>query len=286
MIEYLQKNPNIAISIFSLITSIFALSFSQKTAKLNSYNQKGCYNIFLIPRGFFAKLMKKYDFTVKIYNSVTSKVIPFDYKLVISPKIGGIYEAQMFSTFDDESSLGINKTLPNILTKKAKHSLSKEYAYKSVTSFSSTPLYSYFSVSGKFGENTCKCERKLNRYHFYIQITDYCNNIEIWYISFWLLLSSIKDEQKSWRKCNYDTGYAYYIFDDINIVSPRDIPKNLNRANNFKKCLEEIEGKEENSLESITLIKDGFDTMNRDLQLLEMKEYIAFLKNLSDKKLK
>ncbi len=117
MIEYLQKNPNIAISIFSLITSIFALSFSQKTAKLNSYNQKGCYNIFLIPRGFFAKLMKSMTYC-KIYNSVTSKVIPFDYKLVISPKIGGIYEAQMFSTFDDESSLGINKTLPNILTKK------------------------------------------------------------------------------------------------------------------------------------------------------------------------
>ncbi len=65
MIEYLQKNPNIAISIFSLIISIFALSFSQKTAKLNSYNQKGCYNIFFMPRGFRAKLMKRYDFTVK-----------------------------------------------------------------------------------------------------------------------------------------------------------------------------------------------------------------------------
>lgn len=286
MIEYLQKNPNIATSVFSLIISIFALSFSRKTAKLNSYNQKGCYNIFFIPRGLFANLMKRYDFTVKIYNSVTSKVIPFDYNLVISPKIGGIYEAQMFSTFDDESSLGINKTLPNILTEKVKHSLYKEYAYKSVTSFSSTPLYPYFSASGKFDENTCKCERQLNRYHFYIQITDYCNNIEIWYISFSLLLSNIKDDKKSWRKCNYDTGYSYYTFNDINIISPRDIPKNLNRANNFKKCLEEIEGKEENSLDSTTLIKDGFDTMNRDLQLFEMKKYIAFLKNLSDEKLK
>ncbi|WP_255763350.1 hypothetical protein [Clostridium butyricum] len=230
--------------------------------------------------------MKKYNFTVKISNSAYSKVIPFEHELIITPKIGGIYEAQMFSAFDDELSLGVNKTLPNIVPKKEKHSLSKEYAYKSVTSFSSTPLYPYFSVSGKFGENACKCEKKLNRYHFYIQIADYCNNIEIWYISFSLLLSNLEDEQKSWRKCSYDTGYAYYTFDDINIVSPRDIPKNLNRSNRFKKCLEEIEGKEENSLDSSTLIKDGFDTMNQNLQLFEMKEYIAFLKNLSDEKLR
>lgn len=286
MIEYLQKNPNIAISIFSLIISIFAIAFSQKTAKLNSYNQKGCYNIFFIPRGIFAKLMKRYSFTVKIYNSVDSNVIPFDYRLVINPSIGGVYGAQMFSTFEDESSLGINKTFPNIITEKLKYSLSKKYAFKSVTYFSSTPLHPYFSASGKFSEDTCTCERKLNRYHFYIQITDYCNNTEIWYISFSLLLSNVKDEQKSWRKCNYDTGYTYYNFDDINIVSPMDIPKNLNRANNFKKCLEEIEGKEENSLDSTTLIKHGFDTINYDLQLFEMKEYIAFLKKLSDEKLK
>ncbi|EDT76213.1 hypothetical protein [Clostridium butyricum] len=176
MIEYLQKN---VISIFSLIISIFVLLFSRKTAKLNSYNQKGCYNIFFIPLGFFAKLMKKYNFTVKIYNSAYSKVIPFEHELIITPKIGGIYEAQMFSAFDDELSLGVKKTLLNILPKKEKHSLFKEYAYKSVTLFSSTPLYPYFSVSGKFGENACKCEKKLNLYHFYIQITDYCNNIEI-----------------------------------------------------------------------------------------------------------
>ncbi len=286
MIEYLQKNPNIAISIFSLIISIFALSFSQKTAKLNSYNQKGCYDLLLIRRGFLAKLMKRYDFTVKIYNSVTSDVIPFDYRLVISPNMGGVYRAQMFSTFDDELSLGISKTLPKILTSKIKHSLSKKYAYKSVTYFSSTPLYSYFSASGKFDKNTCTWERKLNRYHFYMEITDYCNNTEIWYMSFSLLLSNSKDERKSWCKCNYDTGYAYCTFDDINIVSPRDIPKNLNRANNFKKSLEEIEGKEENSLDSTTLIKHGFNTINRDLQLFEMKEYIAFLKNLNAEKLK
>ncbi len=192
----------------------------------------------------------------------------------------------MFSTFDDESSLGISKTLSNIVTEKVKHSLTKKYAYKSVTYFSSTPLYPYFSANGKFDENTRTCERKLNRYHFYIQITDYCNNSEIWYITFSLLLSNVKDEQKSWRKCKYDTGYIYYNFDDINIVSPIDISKNLNRVNNFKKCLEEIEGKEENSLDSTSLMKHGSDAINHDLQLFEMKEYIAFLKNLSDEKLK
>lgn len=65
-----------------------------------------------MPRGFFAKLKEKYNFNVKIYNSVQSKVIPFEHEPIITPKIGGIYEAQMFSIFDDELSLGINKTLP------------------------------------------------------------------------------------------------------------------------------------------------------------------------------
>lgn len=98
---------------------------------------------------------------------------------------------------------------------------------------------------------------------------------------FSLLLSNAKNERKLWRKCNYDTGYAYFTFDDINIVSSRDVPKNLNRANNFNKCLEKIEEKEENSLDSIRLIEHGFDTINLDLQLFEIKEYIAFLKNLN-----
>lgn len=78
----------------------------------------------------------------------------------------------------------------------------------------------------------------------------------------------------------------FSAFDDINIISSRDIPKNLNHANNFKKCLEEIERKEESSLNSTKLIKEGFNTMNQNLQLFEMKKYIAFLKNLSDEKLR
>lgn len=284
MIEYLQKNTNIIIAIISLIISIFSLLFSQKNARLNSYNQKGCYDIFLIRRGLLSRLMKRYDFTVKINNSITSNVIPFDYRLVIRPNMGGVLRAQMFSPFDDEFTFGINKTLPNILTSKIKHSLEKKYANKYITYFSSTPLYSYFSANGKFDENKRVWDRKINRYHFYIEVTDYCNNTEIWYMSFSLLLSNVKEE-KSWYRCNYDCGFTYYTFDDINIVSPRDIPKNLNRANDFKKCLEEIEGREKNSFDSTMLVKYGFNTINYDLQLFEMKEYIAFLKKISGEKL-
>lgn len=284
MIECLLNNPNIAISICSLSISIIALLFSQKTARLSSYSQKGCYNIFLIRRGFLARMLKKrYDFTVKIYNSANSNVISFDYGLVISPKIGGVCRAQIFSAFDDKASFGINKTSPDILTAKVKHFIPKKYAYNSVTKFSSTPLYPYFSKSEKIDDNTRMCERKLNRYHFYIEIIDYCNNIEIWYMSFSLLLSNVKDERKLWRQCGTGIGYRYYTFDDICIVSPRDVPKNLNRANNFNKSLEKIE---KISLDSTTLIEYGFNAINFDLQLFEMKEYISFLKILNAEKLK
>lgn len=68
-------------------------------------------------------------------------------------------------------------------------------------------------------------DSQLNRYHFYIEITDYCKNTEIWYMSFSLLLSNIK-ETSEWKKCTYYHGYEYYTFNDINIISPRDIPKN------------------------------------------------------------
>lgn len=38
MINYLQKNPDVAISVLSLIISFFALAFNRKIAKLNSYS--------------------------------------------------------------------------------------------------------------------------------------------------------------------------------------------------------------------------------------------------------
>lgn len=285
MISYLKTNPSIIISTLSLIVALLAFTVNRKTSKLNSYNQKACYNVFLIKKGLLAHLKNKYDFNAKIYPSICSEVIPFDYSLCIRPYIGGIYRTQIFSTFDNEYSLGINRTLPVILLAKPKGLSPKKYANKAEYYLSSTPQFPYAYASGKFDENTRKSDRQLNRYHFYIEITDYCNNIEIWYMSFSLLLSNIKEGKGKWYKCTYYHGYEYYTFNDINIVSPKDIPKNLDRTNNFTKSIEEIVGKKENSLDSVNLIEHGVDKMEYDFQLYEMKEYIAFLKRLRENKI-
>lgn len=285
MISYLKSNPSIVISTLSLFVALLAFIVNRKTSKLNSYNQKACYNVFLIKKSLLAHLKNKYDFNVKIFPSVCSNVIPFDFSLRIRPYIGGVYRTQIFSTFDNKYSLGINRTLPKILFSKPKGLSPKKYANKAEYYMSSSPLFPYACASGKFDENTQTADRQLNRYHFYIEITDYCNNIEIWYMSFSLLLSNIKEGNVKWRKCNYYHGYEYYTFNDINIVSPKDIPKNLDRANIFNKSLEEIVGKKEKSLDSFNLIKHGFDKMEYDFQLYEMKEYVSFLKKLHESKL-
>lgn len=279
--SYIQNNPSIIISTLSLVVALLAFRVNRNTSKLNSYNQKACYHVFLLKKGLLAHLKNKYDFNAKIYPSICSEVIPFDYSLCIRPYIGGIYRTQIFSTFDNEYSLGINRTLPVILLAKPKGLSPKKYANKAEYYLSSTPLFPYAYAT----ENTQKSDRQLNRYHFYIEITDYCNNIEIWYMSFSLLLSNIKEENRNWNKCTYYHGYEYYTFNDINIISPRDIPKNLDRTNSFTKSIEEIVGKEENSLDSANLIEYGFDKMEYDFQLYEMKEYIAFLKRLSNNKI-
>lgn len=284
MIKYICENLSVPISVASLIVALFTLKLNRKNAKHNSYNQTACCHVFFMRRRLFARVINKYDFDIKIHNSISSKVIPFDYSLIVRPYIGGIYRMQLFSTFDNKNSLGINKTGPVILSSKPKRNLYKKYASDSEWHFSSTPLFPYFSAYGKVYENSKSYDKQLNRYHFYLEVTDFCKNTEIWYISFSLLLSDIKESEKKWEKYIFDKEYKYYTFADINIVSPRDIPKNLARVSDFSKTLEEIEGRQENSLNSTVLMQKGFDKLNYDLQLFEMKEYITFFKKLKAEK--
>ncbi len=282
MVQYLQENPSIIISILSLVVAFFALILNKKISKLNSYNHRACYNVFLLKKGLKAQLLNKYDFSVKIYNSIESKAIPFSYSLCIRPYIGGISRAQIFSVFDNEYSLGINKTQPQVLIEKPKAFSFRKYANNLDCLFRSTPFYPYAYAVGNFDKDLKKAENQLNRYHFYIEISDYCNNTEIWYMSFSLLLSNKKDSQYEWNRCKYCEEYEFYSFHDINITSPKDVPKNLDRATTFNKNIKDIIDKKENSLESARLIEKGFLDLEYDFQLYEMKEYIEFLKKLNN----
>jgi len=58
--------------------------------------------------------------------------------------------------------------------------------------------------------------REFSRYHFCIEITDFNDNSEVWYVGFSLVVNRDKDMK-----------VKDYEFEDINIVSPKDIIKNL-----------------------------------------------------------
>lgn len=101
-----------------------------------------------------ARLKNEYDFNAKIFPSIYSEVIPFNYRLYIKPCTGGIYRAQMFSTLNDENSLGISKTGPIILTTKPRDFSLKKYANKAEYYLSSKLLFPYAYATGKFDEST------------------------------------------------------------------------------------------------------------------------------------
>lgn len=280
-----QTNPctidiSIVISALSLLIACLAFLVNQKNSTLNSYAQKACYQVFFVKRNFLELFLNKYRFNIKIYPSIMSEVIPFNYTLRIRPYIGGIYRTQLFTSFDDDFSLGTAKTGPILFeTMPSKISL-KKYANTSDHQLSTNVLFPYAYAVGKYDEKTRKSDNQLNRYHSYIEITDYCGNTEIWYMSFSLLLSNKKDTQYKWLKCTFYDGYDYYTYNNIAIVSPKDVLKNYNRTLKFNKSIDQIIGKTNNSLESKSLIENGFAKMEYDFQLYEMKEYINFLKKL------
>jgi len=266
------------IAIVSLLVAIFAFYTSKKSAKLNSYNQRGAYEVLLLER----KLNSNKSFEVKIFNSILSETLPFDYKLIVHSQLGGIYRTMKFDVLDKKTLIGIAKTLH----KKKKISVFhpfKKYAYNTNIHFDSSPLYPYATacVLNDASQN----DFMLSRYHFYLEITDYCNNTEIWYISFSLILSNEKEYDLKWKPCHNRYRYKYYAYDDICVVSPKDIIRNLDRIKTFDKSLNDIIDRDEYTGNSKSLINEGYVKINSKLQLYEMKEYHNFIKKLKDERI-
>lgn len=281
IIELIKSNYDITvcISLVSLLFSVFAFNLGKKSAKLSSYNQRGAYEVLLLKR----KLNINKSFEVKIFNSIKSKTFPFNYKLVVHSQLGGIYRAMKFNVFCDQSSIGIIKVLPknNILPRFTSF---KRYAYNTNIYFESSPLVPYFTARANFTDSI-NGKLMLNRYYFYLEITDYCNNTEIWYISFSLLLSNFKDYNLEWKHCYDCYGYKYYAYDDVCIVSPKDIIMNFNRINGFDENLDDILDIDRNNGESKSLKNNGYEGVRSKLQLYEMKKYHNFIKKLNDEKI-
>lgn len=279
--EFILKNikPSDYIALASLLVSIFAFYMSGKNTKLNSYSQNGVYSIILLNR----KLSINKSLCVKIFDSATSDTLPFDYKLVVHSQVGGIYRAIVFNILDERNPIGMSKTIPTTNKRMLGFHPFKKYAYNTNIYFDSTPLFPY--ASAYVLNDDSKNNFMISRYHFYIEITDYCNNTEIWYVAFSLLLSNEKKCDFEWKPCHIRYGYKYYTYDDICVVSPKDIIRNLDRINTFNKSLNDIIDKDEHTGNSKSLMNKGYMKTNSELQLYEMKEYHKFIKELKNEKI-
>ncbi|OFD57533.1 hypothetical protein BWGOE4_31220 [Bacillus mycoides] len=273
---FLIKN---GIAIVSLFIATITLFLNRRISRLNSYNQRGNYNVFYQEKNILKRYMFTSRISVKVDNSAFSEEIELDYDFKIVPLLGGIYRSQIFDDIGKREYIGTNRTGPVIKKCKYKYTHPKKYANQNTLNFSSTAWYSYFSANGKFDEEKRKYEKKLLRYHRYIEITDYCGNTEIWYTAFSLLLTNTPEANANWKRCNKNIRFTHYRFDDFIIVSPRDVPKNLNGALQFTKDLNQILG-EINLFESKNFIEH--EHINYELQRFEMKEYIKLLNDTKD----
>lgn len=275
------------IAFFSFVIAIKSLFLNKNNSRLNSYNFKGNFSVYFKKNSELKQLFVPPSFKVKINNSIMSSTIPFEYTLQIVATIGGVFRAHCFNSMDDSSTLGVVKTLPIIKLKVKRKRFSKKYAHENVISFSSDYFYSYFEALGRYDEENDFRENKLNRYHNYIEITDYCGNTEIWYFSFSLHLSNLEEDFKygEWKTCcdSFDQ-FRYYRFSDFTIMSPKDLPMNLKRVFKAEKNLSDIEEEENDFSESKRFIDKGYKEIEYDLQLYEIKEYHDFLQKLSEYK--
>lgn len=270
MIEFIKMH---GIAILALLISILVFILNRQSTKLNSYNQHGHYSIYLKKTNFIEKLFS-FNFRVRISDSFSTNSINLDYTLKVKPLLGGISRAYLFDNITPQKNKGITRgitrTLPVIKNKDIKSFLHKQYAFKNTNTLSSSDWFPYFLVNGQKNKNENYFEKRLCRYHNYIEISDYSGNTEIWYISFSLLLSNLSADN-NWSKCKKNSYFKYYKFEDYSIVSPRDIPANLNKTIDFDKDLTTIKD---------DFITGGFSKTNFNLQLYEMKEYRIFIDSL------
>ncbi len=243
----------ICISILALLVSILALRLNKINYITQSYYQNGSYKVFFVKLSCLDKILSRDCFEVKVSQSVISDSYVFPYYICITPNVGGIERSQLFDIIDTGSIvLGTCKTRPIIRNKFKKFNfINKKYAHSQIVSFGDVQKYPYFI------NNYNDSRLSLSRYHFCIEITDFRSNTEIWYVSFSLVLN--KDDE------NYVVDGK---FDDLNIVSQRDLVKNMNMLINFNETLDDI------------FKKDNVDDATYSLQLFEMKEYLNFLVKL------
>ena len=274
------------VAIISMLIARRSLAQSKVSARLASYNARGSYDVFLVKGSRFKRYFSRANHQVKIYNSIASGTIDFDYEIIITAINGGICRAQLFENIEKREYIGISTTGPELRTSIPKHSPPKEYANQGRVSFYGTPLFPYFSAAGRESVTDEQDAIQLNRYHQYIEISDFCGNTEIWYLAFSLHLSNREKDfikASGWRTlANSITPYKYYRFSDATIVSPKDLPKNLDAALTPQQTLEEIRGSEESWQPSAQLSEGGWEAMNNKLKLYEMREYYRFIKRIKD----
>ncbi|HHJ1171845.1 TPA: hypothetical protein ACQFK9_000422 [Proteus mirabilis] len=273
------------ISIFSLIISILSLSLGKRNSRLASYNMRGNYKVYFRKENWKEKFVQAPSFSMKIFNSITSDSIRFEYKLQITPITGGVSRVQLFDGLEKNSRVGINRTGPVIINKTwPKNKFPKKYAYESFHEFVSSPFFSYFTVHCKGINGIEHFGRTLNRYHQYLEITDFNGNTEIWYFAFSLYLSNLDvdhEPQRGWRKLK-KSCFKYYNFSEIVVFSPKDLIKNIKESLIQNKTLEEISGYYSDNHYSERLAKEGFLPFDNDLQVYELREYLQFSKMIKE----
>lgn len=267
------------ISVVSLGISFLSLSLNNRNSRLASYSMRGNYSVSFRKESWKEKILSSPAFSMKIFNSISSEVLRFEYKIQIIPITGGVRRAQLFSGIEKGNYIGIDRSGPVIINKvNQRKKFPRKYAYESLHGFTSTPFYSYFSVRCRGNNEQHYNDRALNRYHQYLEVTDFNGNTEIWYFSFSLYLSNLEmdyDFSKGWKKFR-SPYFKYYKVSEIIIFSPKDLLKNLRSSLMPTMNLAEVRGCEEEWQSSDRLAREGFSPFDDDLQLYELREYYQF----------
>ncbi|MGR3779131.1 hypothetical protein ACT1UG_26435 [Bacillus paramycoides] len=88
--EFLIKN---GIAIVSLIIATITLFLNRRISRLNSYNQRGNYNVFYQEKNILKRYMITSRISVKVNNNAVSEEIELDYDFKIVPLLGGVYRS-------------------------------------------------------------------------------------------------------------------------------------------------------------------------------------------------
>lgn len=285
MLVFIKENIASVLSVISLGVATLSLTLNKKNSRMTSYNARGNFIVSFSKISGLKKFFSDPDFSVKIYNSASSDIIELDQQIHITPLLGGIRRAQLFDGLENRNVLGISKTIYPALKRARKIKFPRRYAHEDLFSFNSSPLFAYFSASCTDEASEHSVDRKLNRYHSYIEITDFSGHSEIWYCAFSLHLSNLESDfvkRDNWKRLRDDgfSHFKYYRFADFTVLSPIDLYKNLAIALTPQTPLAEIRGCNEEYQTSLKLMQDGYRALEYELQQYELREYYYFLSQI------